>query len=349
MPSIYDLLVGKTQEEYRMENPFFQAGVNLRQPMARPQTNAEALWVPALQGLLSGVSLGVGKQQADETAYGDYRKNPLVAALSGEAEMLPEAMPADWTANDGRQNLILKALQKQNADEIAQTEAEQLAKFNATYGPDATRAKAAQAVGVREALLPVLEQEQAMKGKLNPTGTKIDLDMGMGQASRDKILEQKALAEDAFAIADTIKREKPTWAEMRAGSWFSAFDKTGVAQSSMDLADRLIRSRSGATAPAPEKADLQKIVSGDFSAGPERVAEILTKFARREAENARSKLASSKGEDVLADLEALANRDRVSLSNSIGGNVPAGAVPTGRTMGGKPVYKLPSGELWAED
>jgi hypothetical protein len=139
--SIYDLLMGKSEQQYLAEDPFFRSGFGVSQGSGvAPRTNSEALLIPLLEGLAGGAMQGFGRSQARKTAYEDYKKNPLVSMLEGPA--LPEQMPSGWNINDGQQDLIFKALQKQNADDIAQKEAEYAAKFASEYSPQAMAAKA---------------------------------------------------------------------------------------------------------------------------------------------------------------------------------------------------------------
>lgn len=141
MASIYDLLIGKSQGEYYANDPFFTGGLSLaRTPTPQARTNAEALWMPALQGLLSGGLIEYGKQQANKTAYDDHRS--LLGMLGGERSApVPDVMPEGWTVDNGQQSLMLEVLRKQQDDELAQKKAEagyELEKLLAGKGLTAT-------------------------------------------------------------------------------------------------------------------------------------------------------------------------------------------------------------------
>lgn len=132
MVDLYSILAGEgqTDNEYRAEDPFFQSGVNVfRQGLPAPTSNAEAIFGPLAQGLIGGALMGYGRDRANQAAYSDYRSSPLLAALRPEASMigpvadgelyadalsipyLSEKAPEGWTAKQGRQDLILQALQ----------------------------------------------------------------------------------------------------------------------------------------------------------------------------------------------------------------------------------------------
>jgi hypothetical protein len=122
------------QDYYQSQDPFYMSGRGMAQ-MQLPQatSNAQAIFGPALQGLLSGTLMGYGKQQATQQAYDAYRDNPFVRALAAskpenasgfvgplspdqlKGSYSSELAPEGWDAKQGKSDLMLGALAYEKA------------------------------------------------------------------------------------------------------------------------------------------------------------------------------------------------------------------------------------------
>lgn len=141
MPTIVDYLAGGfgDTESYEAKDPFVQAARAFGSYQYKPQTSSEAVWMPALQGLLSGGLYGYGKAQARETAYDIARVNPLMQQYSQQvkdkdasfigpqteegklasllADYSGENAPEGWTADKVKPQMIQALLTQQTAEE----------------------------------------------------------------------------------------------------------------------------------------------------------------------------------------------------------------------------------------
>lgn len=145
MASIIDLLMGNvgTENDYLSQNPFYTSGVNIaKTPLPAPQDNAQAFFMPVLQGLLSGGLAGYGKSQARDSQYQAYSASPLMQALTGSQNVGPVAdgnaygndmihsyghtndagdivAPTGWTPKIGQGDLVMGAQAIQSQLEAA--------------------------------------------------------------------------------------------------------------------------------------------------------------------------------------------------------------------------------------
>lgn len=136
MATLYDALIGDLSEkDYLSTNPYYLSGYGVGQmQLPKPTSNAEAIWGPVLQGALGGALRGYGQYNANQSAFTDIANNPLMKSLtqnigpvaSGDTygQMLdPEIqayakgeMPDNFTIKQGKNDLILAAIQKEIAD-----------------------------------------------------------------------------------------------------------------------------------------------------------------------------------------------------------------------------------------
>lgn len=346
---IYDALLGSVGDEnsYLAQDPYYGAArqiASFQTPAAR--NNTEAFLLPFLQSGISTALAGYGQSNALDSMYADTRTalssipQSSVSSLladSGAAEdpaqqilaqYSAEERPDSWNAKTGKLDLakaILTAQATQEAEAKKQTIREELGKTLAGNGLLLTQdGTIAQIPGYAEAVGSI---EQSKRGE-----KKADVPAALV----GELADQKGVVDEARLLGQALLDSNASYSGMKGSQLFSVLDADGTASRISDLADRVLRSRSGAAAPAQEKANLQKIISGDFSAGPQQMGNLILKFAEREASNARSKaeLATS-GDFVGAFAPA--------------GTQQGGPVPTGKTSGGKPVFKLPDGRLVVED
>jgi len=108
-------------------------------------------------------------------------------------------------------------------------------------------------------------------------------------AAQNDLAESKALIDMAYATSSDIKTYK-SWGELVAAKTASGLDPNAAMAGVQDLADRALRSRSGAAAPPAERAEVSKFVAGDITIPPAKVSMFLEKYAERERQFGISKL-----------------------------------------------------------
>jgi hypothetical protein len=279
--------------------------------------------------------IGYGKDQAQQTAYDAYRDSPLLAALQpknigpiadgsayGAALELPYVSPdapEGWTAKQGKTDTLLAALTRQSEDEKAQKRAELQAQFDFNFSPAMIEAEANKAGAI----------EAAKKGQGREIPTVL-----VGE-----LADQKAIVDEARSLGKTLVSSKDSWADLRKAEMFSGFDEAGISSRISDLADRVLRSRTGTAAPVSEQNILRKIIAGDKTVTPQQAGNLILKFAEREASNAKSKAGLALSGDISGAFDAPIETSRV----------PEGFISTGRTYKGKPAYQNSSGQMWVED
>ena len=144
----------------------------------------------------------------------------------------------------------------------------------------------------------------------------------------------KGIIDEATRIGITLKTGGKSWAALRGAEMFSGLDDDGISSAISDLADKVLRSRSGAAAPFQEVQKLRKVVAGDRTVTPQEAGELLLKFANREKQNAISKI------DLVSSSDGLGGfRTSFEGSGPKSVTIPDGAVATGRkTKTGQPTY-----------
>lgn len=350
MAGLYDALIGNyNPQDYLSEDPFYMSGARLAQTqLPKPTSNAQAIFGPLLQNLAAGTMMGYGKQSAYQSAFDDVRQSPLMASLTSNigpvanpdqyANMLEysgDVMPNDWTPKRAQGDLILAAIQKQAADEekLKKLEAQEklvntLAQKNLMLsdGKIVAMPGAAEAVaGLTKAEELAKVEAQGQKPKEIPTSL------------INELADQKSLADGARALATQLEESKMSWAELRLAKNFSVLDKDGKALAMEDLADRLLRTRTGAAAPVAEKKSLQKIATGDWTVGPQQAAALLRKFADREEASARSQLEVAGTTKSLEDAVKLFNIPiaKPNPKSFSSGEAYSAAMDAWRAAGGK--------------
>ena len=140
----------------------------------------------------------------------------------------------------------------------------------------------------------------ASKAGVNADGTPIEKsarNSDLPVAAQNELAERRALIDAAHVAATNISTFK-SWAELQAARTASGLDPKADVLAIQDLADRALRSRSGAAAPPAERDQISKFVQGDLTASPALVANFLNRYAERERQF---------GESQLNTYQALAN------------------------------------------
>lgn len=272
------------------ENPFGIAAQsiagnagNLINPYGSVGSNAAATIGAAL---LAGLLGGVAKSQTESDN----------AALTPMVGQLLSASPEERMSiakQDSRLSPIVAALTAQEqarAQELAQKRQE------LALGRESKTLEIPIKVAEENALLGNYEDKQRIKGKYDPSAPHIDLGMGKGlpAASVGKIAESKAMIDEARLLATEIEKTYTGgikgWAKLQGAKTFSGLDENELMSNVRNLADRGLRSRTGAAAPNDEKKEVTSFIAGDVTADPAKVARFLRRFAASEARAVQSEL-----------------------------------------------------------
>jgi len=202
MATIFDMLGGSLGNEdfYQAQNPWYRTGQGLLTSLANgtgptPTTNTEAIFGPALQGLLAGAAMRQGRNSAEEEAKKAYTDSPIFQLLKGSqiqgnvgpvasgeeyGKALTEAdpflmyktgaLPEGWTADKGKQDLGLATLILNSQQEAQQKAQEIRDKLNAEYGPEAValKAKLAGEEAAAKKAAEIAAERDAYGGGLDP-------------------------------------------------------------------------------------------------------------------------------------------------------------------------------------
>lgn len=229
--ALYQLLAGggslANEQDYYNQNPYFQAGASLaKTPMPVARTNAEALILPTLQGLLTGGLLGYGRRDATQEAYSDYRQNPLLRDYTQVGNVGPVAsgdeyaklitgdqagtmpysgmdMPEGWTQKQGKADLIQAAL----LDQVKKEEAQKKQSIQDQLEADITKIIDPR---VREAKvsdeMALIEARQKVDRTTKSKDTSIAAQSGI--ESLDRLLSMSKNLPDSMAIRE-LKSHSP--------------------------------------------------------------------------------------------------------------------------------------------
>lgn len=108
---------------------------------------------------------------------------------------------------------------------------------------------------------------------------------------RDSAADASAFSNLAKDLADDI-RKISSYPEYRAIKAFSGIGDEQLKSRTLDIADRLVRTRSGMATRGAEDEKLEKIALGDLTAGPQEVANILERLANDTLRVAADKISS---------------------------------------------------------
>lgn len=133
------------EASYLRADPWFRAGAQIANAPIAPQTNAQALAIPLLQGLIGGGLQGYGKNRALDAAYGDYRN------IVGDAA--PEVRPEQWSIKNAQSELISSLLAQEAAEsqrmEAAKSQAKMAEQLAKTYGVTPVYSEIGELVGTK--------------------------------------------------------------------------------------------------------------------------------------------------------------------------------------------------------
>lgn len=276
------------------DNPYVamaKAFAAQQQNVAPPRNNLESFLVPLIQNSTLGIMQGLAANKEKENLFDYYKNNPLIQALASNA---PKAEAIGPVADgDAYAQLLaaapLTAYQQETAPPSWTPEKGKGDLFQALIGYQAQQEQqkalneVAQAVAKRQAMLPVFEQEQKIRGAINPSGTKVTIDSGLGQAAQDELRKSYSVIQEADALAGLLDSSKAGWLDYQIMKKFGAADKDGIALQVKNLADRLSRARTGAALNASEERLYTRLVGGDISVDPKQAAQLLRKLSEAES------------------------------------------------------------------
>lgn len=320
------------------DNPYVamaKAFAAAQQNVAAPRNNFESFLVPLVQQGTLGVMQGLAAKREEDNLFDYYKQNPLIQALASSAPKAETIGPVLDGAEYGQLLAAapLAAYQQSEAPPNWTPEQGKGDLFKALIGYQAQQeqAKAAQevaaAVAKRQAMLPVFEEEQKIRGAINPSGTKVSVDTGLGQAAQDELRKSYTVIEEADTLASLLDQSKAGWLDYQIMKQFGAADKEGLALQVKNLSDRLSRARTGAALNAAEEALYGRLVGGDISVNPKQAATLLRKLAQAETRIMESGLdfsQSIKEGGAEAIRSKLAERSAARASALQSANVPPG-------------------------
>ena len=312
MPSIYDYLAGSLGDEkdYYSQDPWYSAGANiLKSQMPTPETSAQAFLFPFLQTAIGGGMLGYGKSNANESAYANYRKSPL---LSSQESYGTEAMPEDWTPRQGRTDLAQMLIGKEQEDQLAlekQKSANQITQMLAGKG---------MIQSPEGSLVPIpgfadIEADAAGKKSAAQEGAKGGEDWlkKAPVAVQTKLLQADAVTQELHDLSQEFKKmnlSAPVFQATRSLSGTKANDATAKMQLLLAAVVRL----SGDVGNLNEQEQARALSStlGNWTSNTEeagdRIAEaanLFRKLALRQAKQAKGSYTKGGGDSIITGLE----------------------------------------------
>lgn len=310
MADLLSLLAGSLggEQDYWAQDPFFGAGRSVASwDLPRPTSNAEAIFGPALQGGLAGLLTGYGMKSANQSAYKDY--SSILRPLQGQSEFvgpptedqmlhsyLSETAPEGWTPKIGKSDLVLASLMQeaQREQDLKRLERQYdmeklLAGKGVAISPDGTELTPIPGLAEAEAQASALKKSSEIEAERKAKGTNADLEK-LPDGIKTSIAKQNAIVEQASKLGSELVKGGESWLGMQGAKRFSGLDKEGVAARISDLVDRVIRIRTGATAPPEEVDRLTRSIVGDGTATPEQMGKLLLQFANSEMENAQAQI-----------------------------------------------------------
>ena len=303
--ALFDILANSLPSEAEAygTDPFYQAGKSVAGWQLKPQTSAEAIYMPAIQGLLQGILTGYGQREVNEDLYDQYKKLPSMQSIlmgrpddaafgpltSADAAIADTPMysfedaPEGWKPSAAKAHYIQSLIEQQSEQEVK----DKIAVYEAanTYGSKAASARILEPeeVDVWASKLGLTEDEKATlktAGDVDRISRIKNLDLQSTPSTiRREFAKSKSVVDEARLVASKLKVGEDDWASMQLARNFSGMDKDGIQRDISQIADRFLRSQSGMAAPLAEKKELYRIAAGDFTAGPKQAAMFLEKFA----------------------------------------------------------------------
>lgn len=368
MVDITQLLAGSMQDEndYLAQSPYFLGGVNLAKQQVAPRNNTEAFLLPLLQGLGSGALMGYGRKQAQDEAFKEYKSSPFLSTLSGYQT---EERPENWTPKQGKLDIYaaLLANEQNQALEIEQQKAKNdlqktLLGKGVALSPEGgvvPISGLAEAEAQASALKKRQEIQAEKEATINALGYNPQIEeetdkMRKEFSSLPEVKNFSSVEKSASIIAKAIKDPN------------SVSDQELVRYSIL-LIEPAMAVREGEQAavassssiPEKWKGALNKNLSGGTALGDD-VKEGIKRLALRAYEGHKAQYDRTLGFYQEQALKKGLDKNRISyigesqptenvLGTTSASSIPNGFIATGRTSGGKQVYRNAEGQLWTPD
>lgn len=281
IPTFGGYMIGKSVGSPDLPPGYFEAGGT------RAAIGLDKMGDPATQGALAGLEAGQG-------AAGSYLKS-LDADQAQKNEVY--AKLAQIEANKASR-LQTKADQYElagmNQEAMAQRQANylnQLQAYRDSKGQGSGRSPTHFDLMTDAQRQGVLAKESGVDVNGNPIEKPARLS-DLPVAAQNDIAERKALIDLARNTANELSTAVgyKTWADYQLAKQASGLDPNAILLSIRDLADRVLRSRSGAAAPVKEQDRIASFVAGDLTASPAQVVSFIKKYAERERQFGQSQI-----------------------------------------------------------
>lgn len=315
MSNLFELLAGglPSETEYRADNPFYTAGRGFAQTQFQPRTSSEAIWMPAAQGLLSGLLQGVGKGQARQAQYSDIKALPGIQQLLAPSPdfigppdpmhaYTSETAPEGWTPKIGKADMIMAALSAQTQQEEALRKAEHAAKFEEMlankYGamitPEGNISAIPQLREIQAANVGA-EEKAKTEAKLKAENSDTKWFDKLPTPSQAKLTQAVGITEELKNLAKDYKNLNQSAVEFQVKRLISGTEANRLESKMRIILPGVIR-LSGEVGNLAEQEQARALAAtlGNITSGTEGVAERLQQVAELQASLAKKQAESFK-------------------------------------------------------
>lgn len=261
-------LLNQDAQKQAQQNPWMISANNISQADTGNNFGATAL-----KGLLSGISASLGERSVERDT--NARNESLRGFMSAAPDVQETMLKSDKSLAPFATQLSLMQAEQQQANQQAMAD---------------RQAKIEDAVLQRNAMLPLYAKEQEIRGKANPSGTKVNIDNGLGTEALTSMGNSKAVIDEALSLSKEIGQTDPSYLDIRGALNFTALDDLGYGQRIKNLVDMLGKSRSGASLNKQEEKLYSNILAGDFTAKASDISRLLGKLAQAEARRTKSRV-----------------------------------------------------------
>lgn len=282
-------LLNQDAQKQAQQNPWMISANNISQADTGNNFGATAL-----KGLLSGISASLGERSVERDT--NARNESLRGFMSAAPEARQSLLQSDQYLKPHAATVAALELQAQ------QDRAKEIQKM---------RDEVAVATLKDEAGLPLWIQKQRLEGQLNPRGTKVNVDNGLGTEALTSMGNSKAVIDEALSLSKEIADADPSYYDIKGALNFTALDDLGYGQRITNLVDMLGKSRSGASLNKQEEKLYSNILRGDFTAGAKDISRLLEKLAQAEARRTKSRVEFTqklKSGGALEELDSIINQ-----------------------------------------
>lgn len=337
---------------YRNDDPYYQAarGIAGIQTTA-PRSNTEAFLLPFLQNTLAGGLAGYGKENARQTQYQDISsmlssmgyqpssaKDPYamaaeagsIANLLGSddisSSMYGQAVaPEGFSGKIGMADLLLATSQKQAEQEAAAKYQELQDKLN---------------IESSQPYLEMIRKQEEAKASGKTAGEGVSSSnwwKDVPATDKSKLTQAKGVISQLDKLAQDFEIAGMSAAEFRSKMDISGTKANELKSRMMTLIPNTVR-LMGDVGNLNE-GEQQRVIDatlGNFTSGTEGAAQRIKNLADQSQGIVQSKLEGFKLAQT--DPSSLLERGSPNSTDLKQSMIPEGAVPTGETSKGKPVY-----------